>query len=212
MADFARVLLAVDEATGSSGYATYTEQASRTAETVAEGDSVCIAIVEQITSPWEGSASDLLKLLAVDRPPRDWPSTPQGMGGRLTRAAPTLRAMGWTVEKLPRTRKAKLWHMVPTEEHPAGSAQSAQSAQPAADLHVSDADAGAGPVPSAHLDRPDADTDHPDGTDVSAGDAVSAVSAESAGYSSVCRVCGQPLLLQLPGRDICARCEREVAS
>ncbi len=35
--------------------------------------------------------------------PKDWSTTPQGIGGRLTRAAaPTLRALGWTVDKLPR--------------------------------------------------------------------------------------------------------------
>jgi hypothetical protein len=80
MADFARILLAVDEVLGTDGYGTYTEQASRTAETVAEGDSVAVAIRENVTEPWEGTASALLKLLTVEKPPRDWPATPQGMG------------------------------------------------------------------------------------------------------------------------------------
>ena len=105
MADFARVLLAVDEVLGTDGYTTYAEQASRTAETVAEGDSVAVAIRETITEPWEGTASELLKLLTAEKPPKDWPTTPQGMGGRLARAAPSLRSLGWTVEQEPRTKK-----------------------------------------------------------------------------------------------------------
>jgi hypothetical protein len=43
MADFARVLLAVDQVLNTTGYATYTEQASRTAENVANSDSVIVA-------------------------------------------------------------------------------------------------------------------------------------------------------------------------
>ena len=65
MADFARVLLAVDQVLGTKGYDTYAEQASRTAETVADGDSVIVAIREQVTQPWEGTASELLKLLTA---------------------------------------------------------------------------------------------------------------------------------------------------
>ncbi|MDQ3104925.1 MAG: hypothetical protein M3Q87_06840, partial [Actinomycetota bacterium] len=187
MADFARVLLAVDEVTGSSGYSTYTEQASRTAETVAASDSVAIAIVEQISSPWEGSASDLLKLLTVDKPPRDWPSTPSGMGGRLTKSAPTLRTLGWTVEKLPRIGKTRHWRIEPTEESPAGD------------------DADDGDV-SDTSDRPGDGADHPGVTGIAAGHGVSDASDTPAGYYSMCRQCGSPLLVPIAGRDTCERC------
>lgn len=174
MADFARVLLAVDEVLGTDGYATYAEQASRTAETVAASDSVAIAIIEQITSPWEGTASDLLKLLTVDKPPRDWPSTPQGIGGRLTKSAPTLRTLGWTVEKLPRIGRARHWRI-----EPAGGDD---------------------------LDRPGDDADHPAVTGIAAGHDVSDTSDGRAGYYSVCRQCGSPLLVPIAGRDTCERC------
>ncbi|HET6755941.1 MAG TPA: hypothetical protein VFH23_18530 [Jiangellaceae bacterium] len=129
MADFARVLLAVDQVLGTNGYGTYAEQASRTAETVADGDSVIVAIREQVTQPWDGTASELLKLLTPDKPPKDWPSTPQGMGGRLARAAPSLRSLGWTVEKLARSDKkgTRGWEITPpTEEYPAGSSASSE--------------------------------------------------------------------------------------
>jgi len=136
MADYARVLLAVDEVMSTDGYTTYCEQASRTAETVAEGDSVTIAIRENIRSPWEGTASALLKLLTVEKPPRDWPATPQGMGGRLVRAAPSLRSLGWMVEKLARSDKkgSRGWGLTPpAEEYRAGSSASSASSDMAPD-------------------------------------------------------------------------------
>ncbi|HJU97316.1 MAG TPA: hypothetical protein VJ644_05025 [Jiangellaceae bacterium] len=67
MADFARVLFAVDQVLGTDGFTTYSEPASRTAETVVECDSVAVAIRETIKRPWQGTASDLLKLLTADR-------------------------------------------------------------------------------------------------------------------------------------------------
>jgi hypothetical protein len=135
MADFARVLIAVDEVKRTTGYATYTEQTGRTAEQVADADSVAIAIREQITAEWTGTAGELLKILTSDRPPTDWPSTPQGMGGRLTRAAPTLRAIHWTVDRPPRSdqRGSRLWHLAPpSRQQPAEKYPAPTSGPPAA--------------------------------------------------------------------------------
>jgi hypothetical protein len=115
MADFALVLMAVDKVLGTRGYAAYTDQASSTAQSLAEGDIVVLAIREKITESFEGTATELLELLTDDHLPRDWPKTPQGLGGRLTRAAPTLRALGWTVEKLPRRDQGgtRRWRIEP---------------------------------------------------------------------------------------------------
>jgi hypothetical protein len=127
MADFARVVLAVDQIMGTDAYTMYADQASKTAEQVAEGDSVTIAVRDTIVAPWEGTASDLLKLLTAEKPPRDWPATPQGMAGRLVRAAPSLRSLGWTVEKLSRSDKkgSRRWGITPpAEEYRAGSSAS----------------------------------------------------------------------------------------
>ncbi|MDQ3105414.1 MAG: hypothetical protein M3Q87_09445 [Actinomycetota bacterium] len=195
MADFARVLLAVDEATGSNGYTTYTEQASKTAETVVESDSVSIAITETITSGWEGTASELLRFLTADKPPKDWPSTPQGMGGRLTRAAPTLRALDWTVEKLPRTGKQRRWNIVPPEEYPAQSSPSSPTSPPGVETVTTSVDSDNG-------DDPTARTGHPE----RAGHDGSDDGDDPDGYSSECRTCSSPLLLTIPGRDTCERC------
>jgi hypothetical protein len=115
MADFGRVLLAVDKAYGTSGYERYREQAGDVAEHVIESDSVAVAIREQIVRPWQGTAGDLRRLLTPDRPPQDWPKTPDGMGGRVARLAPTLRSLGWTVDKATKSGKkgSRGWIIVP---------------------------------------------------------------------------------------------------
>jgi hypothetical protein len=94
MADFGRILLAVDEILGTAGYDHYTKQAGDVAEQVADADSVTLAIRERISSPWYGTASELLGKLTAEHPPKDGPSTPQAMGGRLSRTSPVLRALG----------------------------------------------------------------------------------------------------------------------
>jgi hypothetical protein len=128
MADFARVLLAVDKVLGTNAYGAYTEQAGRTAEQVADADLVALAIREHITTEWNGTAGELLKRLTPEKPPKDWPTTPQGMGGRLSRAAPTLRRLKWTVERPPREAVARRWRIVPpTEKDPARSSSSSST-------------------------------------------------------------------------------------
>ncbi len=129
MADFARVLLAVDKVLDTGAYESYGEQAERVAEQVADADLVALAVREHIISEWTGTAAELLKRLTPEKPPKDWPTTPQGMGGRVSRAAPALRRLGWTVERPPRADKkgTRLWRIVPpVEEDPAGSSASSE--------------------------------------------------------------------------------------
>jgi hypothetical protein len=119
MADFARIVLAVDQVLGTNGYQRYAQQAGNIAQNVAESDSVIIRIKDMITTKWVGSAQELLDKITPDRPPRDWPTTPQGMGGRLSRAAPTLRELGWVVEQ-DRTKRSRTWTLQPPQDlHPA---------------------------------------------------------------------------------------------
>jgi hypothetical protein len=134
MADFARVLLAVDKVLATAGYDTFAEQAERTAEQVADSESVIVAIREHIREhigesdeSWAGAASELLKLLTPEKPPKDWPASPQAMGGRLSRAAPVMRRLGWVVEKRERSdeKGSRGWLITPpTEQYPAGSSES----------------------------------------------------------------------------------------
>jgi hypothetical protein len=144
MADFARVLLAVDKLLGTTGYARYAEQAGQVAEQVVEADSVALAVRARITVSWQGTAGDLLDKLSAERPPKDWPSTPQGMGGRLARAAPALRSLGWVIEAPDRRRRIRVWTITPPndrlEEQPADMAWMAPSGEPLFDLGEHGAD------------------------------------------------------------------------
>jgi hypothetical protein len=104
MADFARVVAAVDRVLGTDGLATYERLTGRIAAEVVEGDPVAEAVRAFATSErtWQGTSADLLDKLTAnlpsDRTPRDWPTTPRAMGGALKRAAPALRAVGIGVE------------------------------------------------------------------------------------------------------------------
>ena len=106
MADYARVLAAVGQVTGSKGLEAYLGQRESIAAETVESDPVAAAIAALTAAraaeergPWEGTAADLLGALpAPDGLPRDlWPANAQGMTRRLTRAAPTLRQIGMDV-------------------------------------------------------------------------------------------------------------------
>ena len=134
MADYGRILLAVDQILGTDGYQRYADQAGQIAEQVADADSVALAIRERVTVRWEGTASELLVKLAADHLPKDWPATPQGMGGRLSRAAPALRALRWVVEPPDR---ARAWTLQPPggqENQPADMERTEQMELPPPDL------------------------------------------------------------------------------
>jgi hypothetical protein len=97
MADFAQVLAAVDQVLpGQNALNIYVGQRQRIAETVIEGDPVAVAIraMLEIEGAWQGTAGDLLTRLTPDKPPKDWPRTPQGIGGRLKRLVPALEQIG----------------------------------------------------------------------------------------------------------------------
>lgn len=101
MADFAKVLAAVDQVTGWSSLATYLAMGAHLAEEVVEGDPLAVAVraLAEREGTWSGTAGELLeKLGRPERPPRGWPTTPRAMGGALRRAAPTLRTVGVSVE------------------------------------------------------------------------------------------------------------------
>jgi hypothetical protein len=109
MADFARVLGALDLALGTNSLDTYLGQARTTAATVVEGDPVAhevMRFVQRRPDGWTGTASQLLELLerpeALDR--RRWPADGARLSGRLKETAPALNKLGVDVRWLPRTR------------------------------------------------------------------------------------------------------------
>jgi len=117
MADFAKVLAAVDQVTGWSSLATYLAMGAHLAEEVVEGDPLAVAVraLAEREGSWSGTAGELLeKLGRPERPPRGWPTTPRAMGGALRRAAPTLRTVGVSVEcgKTAGSRSRKVWTII----------------------------------------------------------------------------------------------------
>jgi hypothetical protein len=93
MADFARILAALDRTQGWDTLAEYTDSTREAARAVLDGDPIARAVIALVNrGAWEGTHDELLDALTPDRPARDWPKTPRGLAGRLKRLAPALRA------------------------------------------------------------------------------------------------------------------------
>ncbi|MCA1713291.1 MAG: DUF3854 domain-containing protein [Actinobacteria bacterium] len=106
MADFARVVAAVDMVLQSDGLARYRRQGGDLALDAVESDPVLSAIVKRLHEPWTGTGGELKAMLEPAfwsaRPPKGWPENARDMTALLRRRAPSLRKLGWTVEDLPR--------------------------------------------------------------------------------------------------------------
>ncbi|MDX3757236.1 ATP-binding protein [Streptomyces sp. AK02-04a] len=108
MADFARVLAAVDQTQGWHTLDDYLATSANVATDALEGDPFAMAIgrlVDQEGS-WQGTAAQLLEMLPVPglvRPP-NWPKDATRAGGRVKRLAPLLRSIGITVDDTQRSR------------------------------------------------------------------------------------------------------------
>ena len=104
MADFARVLAALDKAcpelTGGRALELFAGQRKRISIDVVEADPVGAAILQLVKSQknWSGTAQALLSQLTPDRPPKGWPQTAEALGRRLSRIIPALRQVGLSVE------------------------------------------------------------------------------------------------------------------
>jgi len=101
MADFAKLLAAVDELLDTDGLARYRERAQRSA--VDTLDAPLVAELVAAGKAFEDtSGSELLDALTPKdtewRRPRGWPRNGRAVTGLLTRHAPALRALGWHVE------------------------------------------------------------------------------------------------------------------
>ena len=110
MADFAKVLAAVDKAapalTGGKALETFMAQRERIAGDVVDADPVAAAVVKLLEAgDWTGTAGELLaKITPTDnegnpRAPRGWPGAGNTLSGRLKRMTPALRLLGIAVEQ-----------------------------------------------------------------------------------------------------------------
>ncbi|WP_406124988.1 ATP-binding protein [Streptomyces sp. NBC_00989] len=107
MADFARVLAAVDETQGWNTLADYLATSANVATDALEGDLFAMAIAHLVdqAGTWQGTAGALLEALPAPpvRPP-NWPKDATRASGRVKRLAPLLRSIGITVDDTQRSR------------------------------------------------------------------------------------------------------------
>jgi len=129
MADFARVLAAVDAVLGTDALVAYLGQAGEQAADAVDADPVLAAVTRTVTAAWEGPAAELLDLIAPNaepsRQPKGWPKDSRTLTAMLRRRGPSLRRLGWVVEDLGRGGRACVvrFRLVP----PAGSVDAGDS-------------------------------------------------------------------------------------
>lgn len=114
MADFARIVSAVDAVRGTSALEVYVAQASELSTAVIEGDQVG-AVLQRFLAErhsWSGTSTELLEDVDSWDPDvkdwRFWPRTPEAMGMAVTRLAPDLRKLGYTAD-FERGSKRRTW-------------------------------------------------------------------------------------------------------
>ena len=101
MADFARVLAAVDKVTGWTTLDTYRAAARDSVSDVLDGDLFARALIEMVQErgEWLGTASELLAAVPTpERPPKSWPKDATRASGQVKRLAPALRTIGIEVD------------------------------------------------------------------------------------------------------------------
>jgi hypothetical protein len=150
MADFARILAALDHICGWTTLTDYTTAAADASHAVLEADPVAEAIrslaIRNLT--WQGTATELLAAVSPDRPPRGWPRTAHGLSSSLARLAPALRTDGIHVEFLRAGRDRRRLITIESEAgtvkpRNGASAASAASATPSEQDKRADASADA---------------------------------------------------------------------
>ncbi|MGK5171832.1 hypothetical protein [Geodermatophilus sp. CPCC 205761] len=102
MADFARVLAAVDQVLGTDGLGRYLAKQGEAAVDSLTGDPFITAVAAQFAGQtFVGTAGELLKAMSPFgnvRPGKGWPTTARLVTTALRRQAPTMRKAGWSIE------------------------------------------------------------------------------------------------------------------
>lgn len=100
MADFGRLLAALDDVTGWDALDKYLDLSGQVMVAAVDDDPVASAVRDlvQRVGTWTGTAAELLEATTPDPVPRGWPSSPRGLSGRLRRAEEPLRSVGIEVE------------------------------------------------------------------------------------------------------------------
>jgi hypothetical protein len=103
MADFARIVAAVDTVLGTNGYSHYLAKQGALATDSLTGDDFVATIRHTLNgNAFTGTAAELLALVTPDDPdwrrPKTWPSNPRTVTTRLRRQAPVMRKAGWHID------------------------------------------------------------------------------------------------------------------
>ena len=218
MADFARVVAAVDQVRGTDALARYTGQADRIAEDVVESDPFAALLRDLVATRGtvEGSASEVRDLaaerLTSDRHPKWFPSTPRAAAAKIKRSAPALRQVGVTVD-YERTAGARTWTLT-HEEAPEQPSQPSRPSQPASSTPQE-------PVPGVTVREPQPSQPSPPTVTGSSrpslldrqldppSDANDGCDGRSVPLTSACHDCGRPAIAT--DHDGTERCGRHVS-
>lgn len=123
MADYARILAALDRVRGTDGLGLYLAQHSRIAADEIDTDPIGAALMVFAASvgEWTGTAGDLWKRITPEPRPDDWPRSSRGFSGKLRRLIPSLAIVGVQVippAKTDKTRRYKVRATAPTARKP----------------------------------------------------------------------------------------------
>lgn len=119
MADFSRVLAAMDLATGSSALDQYLDEVNLSAVASVSEDPYIEFIKKMIGESWSGSSKQLLELSLSQSQfqplPSGFPEGARSMTNYLTKVAPTLRKAGWVASDLGNANheNVTVWHLAP---------------------------------------------------------------------------------------------------
>jgi hypothetical protein len=101
MADFARILAALDQAQGWETLPAYLKLGAETNRAVLDADPFATAVLGLLSGQavgWVGTATQLLETITPDHPPKGWPSSGNRVTAALRRISPALRAAGYAIE------------------------------------------------------------------------------------------------------------------
>ncbi|MFB6775566.1 ATP-binding protein [Streptomyces sp. NPDC056337] len=133
MADFARVLAAVDKVQGWTTLDSYRTSARDAVTDVLDGEPFAQAVVAVVDRSGPGgltvTASELLERVAApDKLPKKWPKDATRAGGQLKRLAPVLRTIGVEVDdskRGPKPKRQRLYRLTATAERRSETASGA---------------------------------------------------------------------------------------
>ena len=120
MADFSRILAAVDKVMGTQGLDHYFQKQTAIATDSLTGDVFTAGIIDRLMGEFTGTSAELLAHLTLEKPPKGWPSNARAVTQRLHRHAPALRKAGWKVTNDDGRNKnhAVVWTLTPPCRRP----------------------------------------------------------------------------------------------